>query len=202
MNRRSIVIDADDIPQPVEIAVAPAQLPAVSPNTPNPLDIFQTKKMVMHLARQLGVSLPPELSEGPDRNPITGAPVGQREGNIPTVTQRIRSLLADIRGTADEEEARQAVIASQAEVERQRRIRDREGERVSRAIRDGAAAYRNGEPVSLWADLHTNNPCGQIYLDNRSLPSTQPSTEGVPSMGRGISSEELIRLMSDLRNQL
>jgi len=42
---------------------------------PAEMDSFQTKKMVMHLAKHMGIDFPPDLLDGPNRDPRTGAPM-------------------------------------------------------------------------------------------------------------------------------
>src|ERR1700677_1512589 len=42
---------------------------------PAEMDAFQTKKMVMHLAKSQGIEFPPDLLDGPNRDPRTGAPM-------------------------------------------------------------------------------------------------------------------------------
>jgi len=37
-------------------------------------DVFQLKKMVLHDLRMRGVELPPDILDGPNRDPVTGAP--------------------------------------------------------------------------------------------------------------------------------
>ena len=46
-------------------------------------DVFQLKKMFLHFCRVQGVELPPDILDGPNRDPQTGAPAfGQGGGSV------------------------------------------------------------------------------------------------------------------------
>lgn len=43
-------------------------------------DVFQLKKMILHDLRLRGVELPPDILDGPNRDPVTGAPAASPTG--------------------------------------------------------------------------------------------------------------------------
>jgi hypothetical protein len=43
-------------------------------------DVFQIKKMLLHSFRVQGIELPPEILDGPNRDPLTGAPATGQSG--------------------------------------------------------------------------------------------------------------------------
>jgi hypothetical protein len=43
-------------------------------------DLFQVKKMLLHYFRMQGIELPPDILDGPNRDPTTGAPAQAQSG--------------------------------------------------------------------------------------------------------------------------
>lgn len=43
-------------------------------------DLFQVKKMLLHYFRMQGIELPPDILDGPNRDPTTGAPAAAQSG--------------------------------------------------------------------------------------------------------------------------
>lgn len=60
--------------------------PNGKPTAPKPdintiaTDVFQLKKMFLHFCRVQGVELPPDILDGPNRDPLTGAPAASPGG--------------------------------------------------------------------------------------------------------------------------
>jgi hypothetical protein len=60
--------------------------PTGKPTAPKPdintvaTDVFQLKKMFLHFMRVQGIELPPDILDGPNRDPLTGAPAASPSG--------------------------------------------------------------------------------------------------------------------------
>lgn len=61
-------------------------------------DVFQLKKMIFHLIKAQGLSLPDDILDGPNRDPETGAPASSPTGgsDAPPGSSKIKSTIQPI----------------------------------------------------------------------------------------------------------